>query len=70
MDTKKPRTGSRGAGLSKSTAADFESLTQNHPDLQAASLRDLRAAHLIARHHIAPATALALAGICWGGAHG
>lgn len=68
VDTKNPRTGSRGAGASVSVA-DAETPTRNRPNPQPASVVDLRKAHLIARH-VRPELASAIAVLVFGGAHG
>ncbi len=69
METKNP--GQRTlAGASVSIAADTDSLTEKPLNLQAATVTELRALHLIARHHARPELALALAALAYGGAHG
>lgn len=40
--------------------------TENHPTPQPATVHQVRALHLIASHHVRPALALALAGLCYG----
>ena len=65
METKNPRAGSTGA--SKSTAADTEASTRNHPNPQPASVHQLRALRLIAAHNLRPELAQALAALVYDG---
>jgi hypothetical protein len=46
MDTKNPRTGSQGAGASKSTAADKKPSTKQRAKLQANAVMRMRLAAL------------------------
>lgn len=69
MDTKNPR--GANARASVSIAADTDSPTKNHPNLQPLDdLARLRALHLVARLHLTPETAVALAVLAFGGGHG
>ncbi len=63
--TKNPPAGSHG-GRASVSLVDADRPTLNHPESQPATVHQVRALHLIARHHARPELALALAALCYG----
>lgn len=65
MDTESPRALEKREGR-KVHCGGHSGPTKSDPILQPATVTELRALHLIARHHTRPAMALALAALAYG----